>query len=222
MSSAKIDIAEQVVVAAEPAMVWDHVIDPHFIVTCIPGARVLDEHDGVIDGALEVRLGPTVVNFLGTAEPTYDHDARAGELLARGADKGGRTRAQSTLTFRVLANDGGHDSTVVFDGGIELVGGLAGFLQTGGAHLTRRMMMDFKEQLAARIEAAGAVAAPAEAPAADSPDAAAPAGVPAGPAAPTGPTAAPNAPVNGLQLLAAVLWDWLRSSFRHHDKRNSA
>jgi carbon monoxide dehydrogenase subunit G len=219
MSTARITIAEQAAIAADPATVWKHIIDPHFIVTCIPGARVLDEHDGVVDGALEVRLGPTVVNFLGTAQPTYDHDALSGELLARGADKGGRTRAQATLKFRVLA-DGSSASTVVFDGGFELVGGLAGFLQTGGAHLTRRMMMDFAEQLAARIEA------PASAtPAADEPGRTPEAGsghqeLPA--AAGAGRATPPNAPVNGLRLLAAALWDWLRSAIRHHDQRSRA
>jgi uncharacterized protein len=218
VSSARITIAEQAAVAADPATVWKHIIDPHFIVTCIPGARVLDEHDGVVDGALEVRLGPTVVNFLGTAEPKYDHDALSGELLARGADKGGRTRAQATLKFRVLA-DGSSASTVVFDGGFELAGGLAGFLQTGGAHLTRRMMMDFTEQLAARIEATGASVTPAAAQPGDTPLA-----TPGHqqPAATTGTERAtpPNAPVNGLRLLAAALWDWLRSAVRHHDQRS--
>jgi uncharacterized protein len=193
MSTARITIAEQITVAADPATVWRHIIDPHFIVTCIPGAKVLGEHDGVVDGALEVRLGPTVVNFLGTAEPKYDHDALAGELVARGADKGGRTRAQSTLNFQVKP-DGSQASIVTFDGGIELAGGLAGFLQTGGAHLTRRMMKDFGDQVTARIEAA------------DEPESA--------------PVTPPNAPVNGLRLLAVTLWDWLRSALRHRDRRS--
>jgi carbon monoxide dehydrogenase subunit G len=198
VSTARIAIAEQITVAADPATVWKHIIDPHFIVTCIPGARVLGEHDGVVDGALEVGLGPTVVNFLGTAEPKYDHDALTGELIARGADKGGRTRAQSTLSFHVQP-DSGQASIVTFDGGIELAGGLAGFLQTGGAHLTRRMMKDFGDQLSARIEAADATGGPDD---------------PSPPATPL------NAPVNGLRLLAATLWDWLRSAVRHRDRRS--
>jgi len=215
MSTAKITIAEQAAVAADPATVWKYIIDPHFVVTCIPGARVLDEHDGVVDGALEVRLGPTVVNFLGTVEPKYDHDALTAELLARGADKGGRTRAQATLKFRVLP-DGSSASTVVFDGGFELVGGLAGFLQTGGAHLTRRMMLDFAGQLAARVEAAG----PSVPPAADEPGDTPPRGP--GHQEPATAVTPPNAPVNGLRLLVAALWDWLRSAVRHHDQRSRA
>jgi carbon monoxide dehydrogenase subunit G len=222
MSTARITIAEQAAIAADPATVWKHIIDPHFIVTCVPGARVLDEHDDVVDGALEVKLGPTVVNFLGTAQPKYDHDALAGELTARGADKGGRTRAQCTLKFRVLA-DGSGGSTVVFDGGIELAGGLAGFLQTGGAHLTRRMMADFTGQLAARIEAAGAAVGLATEDAGDiHPSGPGPAERAATPGVER--AAPPTAPVNGLRLIAAVLWDWLRSAVRHHhhDQRSSA
>lgn len=185
MNAARIAIAERVSVAAAADAVWSRVTDPHFIVTCIPGARVVDEHDGVVDGALEVRLGPTVVNFLGTAEPEYDHEARRGRLSARGSDKQGRTKAHANLTFDVQAGEPGH-TTVVFDGTIELAGGLAGFLQTGGAHLTRRMMKDFGDQLAARIESEAATTTSAPSP----PD---------------------STPVNGLRLLALAVWDWLRS-----------
>jgi carbon monoxide dehydrogenase subunit G len=156
VNAARITIAEQVAVAAPAETVWRCVTDPHFVVTCVPGARVIGEHDGIVDGALEVRLGPTVVNFLGTAEPDYDHEALRGRLTAKGSDKQGRTKAQSNLTFEVKPGADGH-STVVFDGDIELAGGLAGFLQTGGAHLTKRMMRDFGAQLAARIESDTAV-----------------------------------------------------------------
>jgi hypothetical protein len=107
-------------------------------------------------------------------------------LSARGSDKQGRTKAQANLTFDVRADEPGR-TTVVFDGTIELAGGLAGFLQTGGAHLTRRMMKEFGDELAARVEAAAAAAT---------------ASVPAQP---------DSTPVNGLRLLALAVWDWLRS-----------
>jgi carbon monoxide dehydrogenase subunit G len=185
MNAARITITERVELAAPPPVVWACVTDPHFVVTCVPGAKVIDEHDGVVEGAIEVRLGPTVVNFLGSAVPDYDHEAHRGRLTARGSDKQGRTKAQANLTFEVQAAEPGH-SVVVFDGAIELAGGLAGFLQTGGAHLTRRMMKDFGDQLAGRVEADAAEAAvPAEA-----------------------------TPVNGIKLVVLAIWDWLRAVTR--------
>jgi carbon monoxide dehydrogenase subunit G len=204
MSAARITVAEQVAVAASPDLVWLKITDPNFIVTCIPGARVIDEHDGVVDGALEVRLGPTVVNFLGTAEPEYDHEAHRGKLIARGGDKGGRTKAQSNLTFDVQDAPGG-TSLVVFDGDIELAGGLAGFLQTGGAHMTKRMMKDFGEQLATRIEAEAAVTAAVADEAADAP-------ITTDPPARVAPPA--TVPINGFKLATLALLDWLRGLLR--------
>lgn len=207
---ASINIHEVVVIPARPEVVWTKITDPHFVVLCIPGAQVLAESpDGQIDGALQVKLGPTVVDFRGTAVPTYEHDAHRGALDAQGADKSGRSRAQAHLTFIVEpAPDDG--STVTFDGTIELAGGLSSFLQTGGVHLTKRMMKDFTDQMSARIVHAEAVAQSA-------------AGQSATGGSEAGETIAPppppaNKPISGFRMLALTTWDVIRSFFRRATK----
>ena len=161
--------------------------------------------EGVISGALHVKLGPTVVDFSGIATPEYEHDAHRGALTAQGADKSGRSRAQAHLTFVVesaAGSDGSSASNVSFDGTIELAGGLSSFLQTGGVHLTKRMMKDFADQMSARIVHAEAVAAAADDPIG---------GVVASP-----PPA--NKPISGLRLVALTAWDMLRALFRRKSR----
>jgi carbon monoxide dehydrogenase subunit G len=198
---ASITIHESVVIPAPPEVVWTKITDPHFVVLCVPGAQVLSETpDGQIEGALQVKLGPTVVDFRGTAVPTYEPDAHRGALAAQGTDKSGRSRAQAHLTFVVEAA-GADASEVTFDGTIELAGGLASFLQTGGVHLTKRMMKDFSDQMSARIvHAEASVAAAAD----DSATAPPPPPV--------------NKPISGLRMLALTIWDMVRSLFRRKSK----
>jgi carbon monoxide dehydrogenase subunit G len=198
---ASITIHESVVIPARPDVVWTKITDPHFVVLCVPGAQVISETpEGEIEGALQVKLGPTVVDFHGTAVPTYEHDAHRGALDAKGADKSGRSRAQAHLTFVVEAS-GADSSEVTFDGTIELAGGLSSFLATGGVHLTKRMMKDFSDQMSARIVHAEAVTSAAESGAAPPP-----AALPV------------NKPVNGFRLFLLTTWDVIRSLFRGKSK----
>jgi uncharacterized protein len=150
--SASIEVSELVEVAAPPDRVWALITDPRVVVESVPGATLVAERaDGTLEGTLAVKLGPTRVEFGGEAVPEFDPVLRQGTLVAEGADKGGRSRARATTTFRVEeATAGG--SIIVINGTIELAGGLSGFLQTGGVHLARRMMKDFGDQLASRLE----------------------------------------------------------------------
>jgi carbon monoxide dehydrogenase subunit G len=205
MASASIKVNERVEVPAGPDRVWEMITDPRIVVECVPGASVIAEReDGSLEGKLAIKLGPTRVEFRGEAFPEFDAEQRQGTLVAQGADQQGRSRARATTTFRVEPTDTG-GCVIVIDGTIELTGGLSGFLQTGGIHLTRRMMKEFGEGLASRL-ALAPTAAPGD-PEAVSETVAPP--VPAG------------KPINGFRILTLTAFDWARSFFKGLGRRRA-
>src|SRR5690606_31025305 len=79
--------------------------------------------------------------------------------MARGSDRGGRTKASATTEFR-LENAAENRTAVIVDATFVVSGGLAPFAQTGGVHLVRSMMADFSENLSKLIAEDSADAGP--------------------------------------------------------------
>jgi carbon monoxide dehydrogenase subunit G len=214
MPAASINIAESVEVPASAEKVWALLTNPWSVVECVPGATVTGERDdGTLDGNLAVKLGPTRVQFAGEVMPIFDNESREGTLTARGADRGGRTKAQAQTKFRLEPTASG-GTTIVITGSIELSGALASFLQTGGVHLTKRMLKDFGDGIADKL------ASPEP-----SPDIVTDVGsVLTESAGPAGQRDAvkrrPNKPVNGFRLLALVAKDWFASLFRRRSRQS--
>ena len=165
MVAASIKIADEFVVSADRETVWQNVTDPHVVVTCVPGARITGGtiEDG-LDGAVQVSLGPTAVEFAGKLMPTFDDASHTGKVIARGADASGRTKAQGEMAFRVEAIAAG-ETQVTLTGSISMNGALSGFLRSGGAHIARAMIADFAAAFSKRCApASGANTANVEAP----------------------------------------------------------
>jgi uncharacterized protein len=135
---------------------WELVTDPAVVVACVPGAEIEStDPDGTIHGALTLSLGPTETRFQGTITPTFDHEARRGELKGQGSDGRGRTRAAITTGFELQLIDDTH-TDLVLDSSIAVSGALAGFAATGGQAVARRLLEDFAENLARLAEPAEA------------------------------------------------------------------
>lgn len=133
---------------------WELVTDPAVVVACVPGAEVEStDADGTIRGALTLSLGPTETRFQGTITPTFDHEARRGELKGQGSDGRGRTRAAITTGFELQPIDDAH-TDLALDSSIAVSGALAGFAATGGQAVARRLLEDFAENLARLAESA--------------------------------------------------------------------
>jgi carbon monoxide dehydrogenase subunit G len=149
---AAIELNEVVEIAAPSPLVWSLLADPTAVVKCVPGAAIESvEPDGSIQGTLRTKLGPTVVEFRGLITPEFDDERREGKLIARGTDKGGRTRGEAKVGFRLVAlEEEKQASTLTITGTVRLEGALSAFLQTGGVHLTRRMLREFGEAISAK------------------------------------------------------------------------
>ena len=108
-----IEIEERFSVPASIDTVWQFLIDPEQVVTCMPGAS-LDEvvSDSEFLGSVQVRLGAVATRYKGRVQFTeVDENAHAIQMLAEGRESGGGT-AKAVISSRLNAQS---------DGGTEIV-----------------------------------------------------------------------------------------------------
>lgn len=94
-----IQIEETFQIAVPVEVVWRFLLDPHRVVTCMPGAEleeVVDDH--TFHGAVKVKLGAITTRYRGRVNLTeVDDQAHRVCMLAEGRETGGGT-ARGTLT----------------------------------------------------------------------------------------------------------------------------
>lgn len=156
VQSAVVPVDEEFAVPAPPADVWELLRDARTVASCVPGASLAAERgEGVYEGAISVKLGPTEVEFRGEVVQEIDPSERRGTLTAQGADARGRSRARAVLVYRVDAvPTSGESARVALEGSVEVFGVLSSFARTGGPHLAKRMTADFAEEFGRRVRGA--------------------------------------------------------------------
>lgn len=104
-------------VAAQPAQVYELMLDPERVATCMPGAEVTGKNDdGSYDAQATVKLGPVKMTYKGTvAIVESDPEARTASMLAKGSETRGQGTAQATLRMAVAEHEGGSHVTVAAD-----------------------------------------------------------------------------------------------------------
>lgn len=205
-------------VAAHPDRVWRFLKNPAEVVTCLPGAELLETIDErTYGGRVKVKVGPVTAAYAGKATLTQvDDAARRMQIVGEGKESGGSGSARMTMTGQVTAlPEGGSEVSV--DAAIDI----AGRVMQIGRHLiegvNKQLFRQFAEAVRTRLEAAEreaeAVApSPATPATPDSPvtpkTPAAPSGAPATPVAPASP--ARGQELHAIPLLWAVFVGWLR------------
>jgi carbon monoxide dehydrogenase subunit G len=163
-----IEIKETLQVEAPIERVWDFVVDPQRVVTCMPGAA-LDEvvDDKTFLGTVKVKLGAITTKYKGRVEfADIDAQARSIRMLAEGRETGGGT-AKGTIDIRVKQLPEGPVELVI-EAGIDLTGRVMqvgrGMIQGVSHQLFKQFAASAREILEAVDEAAeeAAVAAVAE------------------------------------------------------------
>jgi carbon monoxide dehydrogenase subunit G len=143
-----IEVNERIEVAASPRVVWEILADPRTVVECVDGAALGDRlEDGSYDATLVVKFGPAKVSFKAKVAVEYDPATMTGSVLARGKEGIGGTRVQSMMKFSVST------AIVPITAEVEISGKLASLIETGANLVTKRMVTDFSEKLAARCAA---------------------------------------------------------------------
>lgn len=148
METTSVTLSDSFKVRAHGAHVWALLSNPESVVGCMPGAAITGTaDDGALLGTLVAAFGPTRVTFQGTVLPEFDAVSQTGRLRARGKDARGRTKAAATASFNLVAA-AESCTRVDFDSVIDMSGGLAPFMRTGGQQLLRRMLQDFAANFA--------------------------------------------------------------------------
>lgn len=182
-------IEERFTVRAPPRAVWEFLVDPRRVVTCLPGAElteVVDERTFL--GAVKVKVGPVTVAYKGKVLlGERDDAARVVKMSGEGRESGGAGAARMTMESRVAEAPGGAEVSVRSE--VDIAGRLVQLGRGMIEQVSHQLFAQFAENVRAALEAA-----------------------PAGEAG--APAAAPPRAVAVLPLLLRALWEWLKSLLR--------
>ena len=117
-----IQIEETFQIAVPVETVWQFLLDPHRIVTSMPGAELEEVvDDRTFDGVVKIKLGAITTRYRGRVQLTeVDAEAHRVCMLAEGRETGGGT-AKGTLTSELRALPDGH-TEVVTSAQVDLTG----------------------------------------------------------------------------------------------------
>jgi uncharacterized protein len=212
-------------VAAPLERVWTALIDVERVAPCLPGASVTGRNDdGSYNGNFKVKIGPTSAAYSGKLHmEDVDEGRHTATMQAQGTDKRGQGGAKATIVSSVTEGAEGPGSTrvaVVTD--YHITGRLARFGRGGMIEdISNRLLGEFAKCLQSALAgtdapsadststevteaadvAAAAASAESEPQVAPSP---APEGAPSTLSAQ--PPMAEAEPVEGLSLMASVIW----------------
>jgi uncharacterized protein len=154
-----ISIREEIAIATPPDVLWPILSDPAMVASCIPGAVLTKSgEDGIYQGTMRVKFGPTVALFRGEAKLAYDHSGRRCTIQGRGIDGRGASRANAS---GIVEATGGDMTMLKVEGNFNVTGPLETFANAGGVHLARAILAEFAENVAKLVaEQAGEATAP--------------------------------------------------------------
>src|SRR5438132_143323 len=141
-----ISIREEIAIPMPPDVLWPILSDPAMVASCIPGAVLTkSDTDGIYQGTMRVKFGPTVALFRGEAKLAYDHSGRCCTIQGRGIDGRGASRANASGTVEAT---GGDTTLLKVEGNFNVTGPLETFANAGGVHLARAILAEFAENVA--------------------------------------------------------------------------
>ena len=148
-----IAIKETFVVQAPIERVWQFVMDPGMIVTCMPGAALEDVVDErTFLGKVSVKVGAITTSYSGKVTFTLvDADEHTMEMTAEGTETGGGT-AKGTMSSRLRALDSG-ETEVVAEASVDLTGRI---MQVGRGMIqgvSQQLFLQFVASVKERLEA---------------------------------------------------------------------
>jgi len=188
-------IEERFTVQAPPQAVWEFLVDPRRVVTCLPGAaltEVVDER--TFRGTVKVKVGPVTVSYQGkVVMGARDDAARRVTMSGEGRESGGAGSARMTMESGVTALSGG-GAEVLVSSDVDIAGRLVQLGRGMIEQVSHQIFLQFADNVRATLEAEAA---------------------PAG-AGPTGVPARPQA-LSALPLLMRALWAWLKALFGWKD-----
>jgi carbon monoxide dehydrogenase subunit G len=188
-----IRIEERFRVDAPVQAVWDYLVDPRRVVSCLPGAElteVVDEQTFL--GNVRVKVGAITVSYRGRVRLVeVDAAAHRVRMEGEGREGAGTGSAKMTMESLVTAADGGAE--VVVRSEVDVVGRIVQLGRGMIEQVSHQLFQQFASCVRATLESEAAARA--------------------GGTSPGPPPPRPRA-VSALPLLMRALWAWIRSLFR--------
>lgn len=162
-----IEISEKMTVAAPIAAAWQFIQDPQRVVTCMPGAELVEQiDDKTYVGKVKVKLGAITTAYKGeVAFAKVDAANHTLQLTGEGRETGGGT-AKGSLDVALVEVDGGTELS--FEIRVDLTGKVMqmgrGMIKGVSAQLFKQFAAAAGQQIQALSSASGAGASPAPAP----------------------------------------------------------
>ncbi len=148
-----VTIKETFTVQAPIDRVWQFVMDPEMVVTCMPGAELESvEDERTFLGKVSIKVGAVTTSYQGRVQFTsVDDVAHIVEMTAEGRETGGGT-AKGTMSSRLRSLDAG-ETEVVAEASIDLTGRVMqmgrGMIQGVSQQLFKQFVTCVKERLEA-------------------------------------------------------------------------
>jgi carbon-monoxide dehydrogenase small subunit len=149
------------------AEIWSALHDPALLAACVPGARLVREADGEIEGEMQVALGPITAVFAGTGRLVLDDASWQAALSGEGRDSRSNTHLSGSATI-TLEEAGAAATRALLSIHYALRGPLAqlarrpvvqalagGIAETVGRNLERRLAGEISQADAEKLSAAG-------------------------------------------------------------------
>lgn len=136
-----IEIEKEFDVEQSPEEVWSFLVDPHRVVECLPGAKLVEEVDErTFEGEMGLELGPMGVTFRGQIHfDRMDEENLEVEMSGSGEDEKGTGGVKMSMESRLeRLEDGG--TRVAVRQQVDLSGRLASFGRGGIVQSVADMM----------------------------------------------------------------------------------
>lgn len=136
-----IEIEKEFDVEQSPEEVWSFLVDPHRVVECLPGAKLVEQVDErTFEGEMGLELGPMGVTFRGQIHfDRMDEENLEVEMSGSGEDEKGTGGVKMSMESRLeRLEDGG--TRVAVRQHVDLSGRLASFGRGGIVQSVADMM----------------------------------------------------------------------------------
>lgn len=218
------EIEQRLEVKAPRERVWRFLLDANEVVTCLPGAELLEMEDARhFTGRVKVKVGPITVAYKGKARLTeVDEAAGLIRMEGEGTEQAGPGSARVVMDCHVTTTPAGATEVRVV-AKLDLVGRIVQLGRGMIKGVAEQVFKQFASSLRAKLEVPEAAAPIAAGAAAPAPPDAVPeetvedlAPAPAAPAAAGAPSEPrrPVKPVSGLSLVGRALLEALRRMVR--------
>jgi carbon-monoxide dehydrogenase small subunit len=107
------DISQTLRLAAPIASVWSALRDPNLVVSCVPGARLLELSGERLRGEIRATLGPIDSLFTGEATVSYDDATHRAGIVGEGRDSRTNTRLGARAELHLREVNAGATEAVV-------------------------------------------------------------------------------------------------------------